>query len=152
MSFLIVQPLCIPSPSNNKQSAILDGPILPTHRSVVIRMDSETYPKGETFLQQLVMPTHNCGCRKLADNVSKHHLGGAQTLTKRRRFCLPYPNNLHISQLEALRALPSSTLHSAQDSWEFSRAARQRQPLLLSGLHRQSLPWQQLQKHSSLQR
>lgn len=137
--------LCIPSPSNKRQSAILDEPILPTHRAVVISMESETDPIGETFLKQLAMPTHNCGWRKLADNVSKHHLGGAQTLTKRRRFCLPYPNNLYISQLEVLCALPAfiySVLCTGQLR-EFSRAARPRQPLLLSRLHRQNLPWQQ---------
>jgi hypothetical protein len=96
LNFPIFQLLCIASPLNNSNgSAILGKLVLSAHISITRRADSKTYPKGKTLFKQLAIPTHNCGFRKLADNVSKHHLGGVQTLTKHGLFCLPYPNNLH---------------------------------------------------------
>lgn len=53
--------------------------ILSAQRSIMKRTTRHIL-KGKTFFKQLAIPTHNCGCRKLADNVSKHHLWGVQTL------------------------------------------------------------------------
>lgn len=53
--------------------------ILTAHISTMMRTTRHVL-KGKTFFKQLAIPTHNCGCRKLAANVSKHHLGGVQTL------------------------------------------------------------------------
>lgn len=126
MNFPIFRLLCIPGPlkNNNNRSTILDKCVLSAHTLIRMRAGSETYPKGKTFFKQLAIPTHNCGFRKLADNVSKHHLGGVQTLTKHGLFCLPYPNNLHAPASWKISVCPAffcSAFGTGQFR-EFSRA------------------------------
>lgn len=73
--------------------------ILSAHPSTVTRTTRHIL-KGGTFFKQLAIPTHNCGCRKLADNVSKHHLWGVQTLwpSAASSACLSYPRKIHTDQ------------------------------------------------------
>lgn len=49
------------------------------HISIMMRTTRHIL-KGKTFFKQLAIPTYNYGHRKLADDVSKHHLWGVQTL------------------------------------------------------------------------
>lgn len=55
----------------------------------------KTHPNGGNILQTTAIPTHNCGCGKAADNVSKHHLRGVQPPTRHSLCCLSYPGHRH---------------------------------------------------------
>lgn len=136
--------------------------ILSAHISIMMRTTRHIL-KGKTFVKQLAIPTHNCGCRKLADNVSKHHLWGepalwpstASSVCPTQIICTHQPAGGSLSApsfLSGDRLLKVGTGQSRQ----FLRIAEappfSTRLLPAFSLHKQRLRWQPSQRHSRLQR